>query len=242
MLTEIIFKQEGLDEYLKEVNKLLTPTPEPNWIFRGVSNKEHKLEVSLKWARTNKVGSPTASTLYSTNKELEMFDRFKRSSLSLGAFSGLGSPVSDLDWLCLARHHGLPCRILDWTESPLVASYFACMHMGAEGDAAVYAIQMPDLVTPKEAEQPPFEITSVKSYRPFVISPRIAVQSALITIHPRPMEEYTPDRGYKFIFPRALQGQVKHYLHRYGIHHQSLFPDLDGIARYIHWLYKWDRL
>jgi FRG domain-containing protein len=50
-------------------------------------------------------------------------------------------PRDDLiGWLILARHFGLPTRILDWSMSPLVALFFAVENSDLHADGALWAL------------------------------------------------------------------------------------------------------
>ena len=80
--------------------------PEPVW-FRGQANAAWPL-------------LPSLSRGGGVDVELSLFKRFKQNALPFVQHR----PDSEWEWLFVMQHHGLPTRLLDWTESPLVALYF----------------------------------------------------------------------------------------------------------------------
>ena len=145
------------------------------------------------------------------------------------------------DLRAVAQHHGLNTRLLDWSESPLIAAFFAVEPSGVindvKTDAALYGVPCPYEID-SNTDKWPSEHDVVAFYPPH-LTPRITVQRGLFTVHRTPDKPWEPASFKKWVIPSNSCLPLKLALSRAGINRASLFPDPDGIAAHINWLHKW---
>lgn len=162
-----------------------------------------------------------------------MFQEFKRRAVAFLQ----SRPADEWEFLAIARHHGLPTRLLDWTENPLAALFFAVEESSSE-DSAVWCYVHVGLGKPKPdmSVTGPLSIDRLTLYQPPHLHARIAVQSSLFTAHPADWKAGPdPWSGYlaRVTIPVAARSQIRHELFRLGVHRAALFPDLDNAAAHI---------
>lgn len=153
-------------------------------------------------------------------------------------------PSSEIECLAIAQHHGLATRLLDWSQNPLVATFFA-VNSEAESDGAIYILECGNSIVKPELNISLLEnIEDVFFYIPRAISPRVLNQGGMFTIHCPASKEIEMTKSnisdkrknlMKVIVPMELKTEVLKMLDDYGINESMLFPDLDGLSRFKNW-------
>lgn len=124
------------------INQLTTHTEGlqiPIW-FRGQGNKDWNLE-------------PKYWRLPHRPSESYIINRFKQDATLILNHT----PHSEFDWLFLMQHHGVPTRLLDWSESPLVALYFAVNDPNCQENDGVVWILLPTELNKYSNYRPEYE-------------------------------------------------------------------------------------
>lgn len=185
-------------------------------------------------------------------KEANLNARFR---LMARARHGACPDNSDpMGWLFLMQHYRLPTRLLDWSQSPLVALYFAS-EKPDEGDAALWALA-PTRLNLLEAEtesicMPGSETLGRLGVQAFradkgardqrILSvlteecdPRHMAQQSAFTLHGRDQPLDSRAEAARFLMrirvPKSSKEALRQVLDLYGVTRATLFPDLENLA------------
>ncbi|MGD9539783.1 FRG domain-containing protein [Methylocystis sp.] len=154
-------------------------------------------------------------------------------------------PTTKIDWLVLGQHHGLPTRLLDWTENPLVALYFA-LEQNLQTESSVWVME-PRYVYSIDID---FEkINHIEVYFPKAIDQRIVSQRGCFSVQPLPdgCSPFVPidenqelineglSRLSRIVIPncRHTKARMMAQINRLGIDGNFIYPGLDGLGRQI---------
>jgi hypothetical protein len=211
--------------------------------FRGQSKKNWKLVPSLARKQNN------------LKAESALIKRFMQDAVPHID----PPPREEWEWMFLMQHHRAYTRLLDWSESPLTALFFAVEEKKHKKvDGAVWCLdpvalnRAANLQFAFEPEIPAFGRDKVlDSYLPsrvqespakqFTVAivgprntPRMAAQLGTFTINHRlhtPIETIgNHDHVWRWIIPAAAKKRIQEELTLLGVSVLTLFPELDRVA------------
>lgn len=228
-----------------EMLKALKEQAKPKQItwFRGHSRKEWILLPSL--ARIAK----------NLKAENALMKRFMQNAMPY-----IDTPFSnEWEWMFLMQHHRAPTRLLDWSESPLAALYFAVqdkMHLKSPG--AVWCLdpvglnQAANMKFDFEFEIPSFGRDKVlDSYLPSLVRENPSELSPVAIVGPRNTARMAAQLGaftinhrlhkpinaigdglhaWRWVIPARAKKPILKELAYLGYSALTLFPDLDRVA------------
>ena len=237
-------------QYMKEVEKfrgIVARKGKPNSqlvFFRGHANHEWECKPVIARApytrdaifRDPKIRPRDAA-------EWILFSRFRDMSAAVEPPYISSVIGAEAEWrrVVLARHHGLPTRLLDWTSRSLVALYFAVQdgNLSSQPDySSILLISRPrtDVFSIRTLAEhnpnpPCYEFASddVGLFWGPDIHQRVSLQGSVLSIARDPLHPIDPE--HEIWIPFADRSRIRDELYLLGIHEAALFPDLDGIAR-----------
>ncbi len=220
----------------------------PTLFFRGQANAD--------WALTPSLTRLISNGIPGVDKSLGIeFGAFRRFRESYKIFSDEDPGENEhVAWWVLMQHYSCPTRLLDWSLSPYVATYFAVCDL-QETDAALWCLSANHLEKRTEERYGSMSRDNQKfwdakdgmavypffptkhSVRSHIQQGVFTISSNLKTIHSEGIAEAFPDDSdclpVKFSIDSTLKLEFMARLHSMNISAASLFPGIDGLGRTI---------
>jgi len=237
---------KSLAEYVEEIDSLESKNGLDLILFRGQRERDRPLVPKIGRGQTRLKGQNQADLGKVEKRLLELFKQLSVPFLH-------STPENDLEWLAIAQHHGLPTRLLDWTTNALAALWFAVRKESVRDKSqnekkrgSVWILNPLDKdFVPSEAKVSPFEIEQTRVYRPRHFTERLIAQAGYFTIHcfHQNTSSFTPIEKDLRLGKRLMEIQIepdafsdlRDNLERHGVSDLTMFPDLEGVCRYITW-------
>jgi len=236
---------ETWDEYLK----LVSDHPLREWAFRGQRDAAWRLWPTI----SRELGNRGVKTQFWTAQEHRIIRIFQRKALHF--LDKVPEVVDTPQWMALIQHHGGPTRLLDFTWSPYVAAFFALE--SRVSDSPVWAVDASKLgayaygpkFPPRSRPPSPQEVLRMVGMRgrhavaigePYFKNRRVVAQSGTFACPSditRPVDEIlSKKKGVvaKLVLRAKLRRRALRELYRMNITYATLFPDLDGLGRSLH--------
>jgi hypothetical protein len=241
------FRVRSLGDFLSLLESLLTDA-DPVW-YRGHAQHAWTLQPS----------ALRIKDLQHRKRILgDAFGDFKR-------FTSLKFPnppdlSNNLHWMQLAQHHGLPTRLLDWSENPVIGLFFACEvkeSADATTDAVVYILKPRDLnrntfkskakileyQTDKHIIDDYISVkgqTTEGTKSPLAVNPiwnseRLSKQQGAFTLHGTKarLDRIDAPTLMKVPILHEDKRQIRMELDRCGIHEMAIFPEPEYTCKFI---------
>ena len=195
-------------------------------LFRGHSSVHWKMETTLDRHRKFK-GDRERSQYYDG-----LLGEFRRQVVDLGVSSKVLPEGNSEAFELLARHHGLPSPLLDWTQSPYIASYFAFAGVPEtrSDSVAIWVFERNGFDFELYREK----IRLIDDYELLRFNKRALRQRSLF-MHVLSVSEVLEDilstALSKFVLPSGERTLALSDLDEMMINATTLFPDLDGAAK-----------
>lgn len=200
-------------------------------LFRGEKSANYKLMPKYgRWVADGGIFTEFIDKDNPSQYEMRVLEEFKRKALAYTSYE----PKDYWDWLAIAQHHGLATRLLDWTQSPLVAAFFALTSDSKElkNDAVIYCLDETSIPNAAKLfkDTSPFAIKDDHVFRPKHSDLRISAQQGVFTVHHNPLNEFSPAKLERWLLKNKMIGELRYLLHIYGFTKHSVFPEIGSIA------------